>query len=117
MSVHIFKNHSEFSYDTERPIEEQIIGSDKILIDFKENDFAIEHFLNEVEKVSKTSFGFGLNIQVINNNLLNGARAKKRTLSASENLAINDIISLMVNMHYNTDKKLFELAKICVGNK
>lgn len=115
MNVVIFKDHRLCEYDMYLPLEDQIKGSAEIIVNYVENDETVHHFLDEVERLSQSAFGFGLNIKVLHNNNIRGAKAKKLMQEAVRNLSVNDIIQMMAQIHKTTDDKLTEIAAICTG--
>jgi hypothetical protein len=116
MNVTIVKNNHLFDYDMSQPIEQQLKGSSEVLVNYVEEDEVVHHFLDEVERLSQSAFGYGMKIKVFHNDSINGAKAKKLMSEVSKNLSVNDIIQMMTNIHKETDDKLTEIAKMCSGN-
>lgn len=115
MCVKIVKNNQIFDYDMKKPVTEQVKGSEEVIVNYLENDPSVHHFLDAIEEIAETTFGCGLNLRVIHNNTLNGARAKNKLVELNEKMTFNDIIRVMALIHYETDKKLSEIANICTG--
>lgn len=115
MCVRIYKDNQMFGYDPTLPLMDQIKGADEVIVNYLEKDDSVHKFLDAVEEASKTAFGLGLNIRVIHNNLLMGAKAKANMVNASKNMTLNDIIQIMALSHHEADKKLSEMVKICKG--
>jgi len=117
MCITIVKTKNEIPYDITRPIEEQIRGSKQVVINYEPNDPSIEHFLNEVERICQNGIACSLNIKVIHNNYINGARTSKKSKQLEMELRLNDIVKIMSTSFYNNDKKLEELANLCLNRK
>ena len=114
MCITIVTAKKEVLYNTERPLEEQLKGSKKVVIDYDPSDTTLDTFLNEVEKLCKNGTSAKLNISFNHNNHLTGAKRKKEATKLSKDLDINEIIKLMVLAHSSVDKKLEELANYCM---
>lgn len=117
MCIKIVKTKGEIPYDVTKPIEEQVRGSKQVIINYEPNDPSIERFLNEVERVCQTGVSCNLNIKVVHNNYLNGAKTAKKSKHLEMELRLNDIVKMMSTSFSNNDKKLEELASICLNRK
>jgi len=112
MCVKIIKCSHEIPYDAERPLEEQIHGSEQIIVNFQPEDPEIKKFLDEVERICQTGVSCNLNILVRTNNMLNGARVKRRAKELESQIMLNDAIKLMALAQAEVDKKLEELSEM-----
>lgn len=116
MCIKIVRSKGEVSYNTERPLEEQLRGSKQIVINYEPCDPTIDKFLDEVERLCKNGITAKLNIKFNHNNNLAGARTSKKMAMLSKELDFNEIIKLMVTAQAEADKKLKELSGICSGS-
>ena len=114
MCVKILTSKEELSYDMSRPLEDQLKGSKKVVINYEPKDPSIGHFLNEVEKLCKNGISAKLNIQFNHNNDIAGARLQKEMRKLAKDLDLNEVVKLMTLIQSNTDKKLEEMSTICL---
>ena len=113
MCIKIVNDGQEIPYDMFKPLEDQMVGCKQIIVDYEPYapyDKEVDVFLKEVQRFAKTGIDANLNIKVIHNNNLTGFKNKKKIKQATNAIALNDIIKLMVNYHSDADKKLKELA-------
>lgn len=115
MCITIFKSQEEVPYNMNEPLEGQVRGSKKIVIDYEPKDPSIDHFLDEVERLCKNGISANLNIKFNHNNSLNGAKLRKQMDRLTKDLDINELIKIMATTHAETDKKLEEIANHCMG--
>lgn len=117
MCIKIVRAKSEVEYDMSIPLEEQIKGSNKIVINYEPKDPSVDKFMSEIERFCKTGISAKLNIQVMHNNHLIGAMIQKRLVGVANDLRVNDLIKLMASAHAASDRRLEELANLCMdGN-
>ena len=115
MSVKIIFDDKIVDYDIYRTLEDQIQGYSKIIIDYEDQDMTMNSFLDRVEKMCESGSSKILNIQVIHNDHIGGAKAKKRMKQSSKNMEINKLIKLLSLSYSEADKKLEELSEKCYG--
>lgn len=115
MCIKIVTSTEEISYDMERPLEDQIRGSRRIVVNYEPFDPTIDKFLDEVERLCKNGVTANLNIKFNHNNNLIGAKIGKEMTKLSKDLDINEVIKLMVTAQAEADKKLEELSSICLA--
>lgn len=116
MCVTIVKAKEEVKYNMAIPLEQQLKGSKKIVVNYVPKDPSIDSFLDEIEKMCKNGISANLNITFNHNNNLSGAKAKNKALKLSKDLDVNELIKLMAALHSETDRKLEDIAKYCIGN-
>ena len=115
MCVKIIKSKKEIPYDTNVPLEDQIVGCTKVLVDFKPNDPQLEKFMDEIERFAETGLNFKVNVQVIHNAQILGAKIKKQVKKVQKDLSVNEIIKLFALTFDNSDRKLEEISNMCFG--
>lgn len=115
MCVKFVSNEIERSYDATKPLEDQVLVTDQIVINYEPFDETLDKFVQEIERITKTGKIVALNIKVIHNNHIVGFRLKKRMSRASNDITLNEIIKLMVLSQAEVDKKLEDLANYCTG--
>ena len=115
MCVKIVTPEEEKHYDMDRPLEEQLEGCKKIIIDYEPKDLSVLKLMRELERFVKSGIDSELVIQVVHNNHLNGAKIKKITQKSISDISINELIKAFVVNHKETDKKLEELANYCIS--
>jgi hypothetical protein len=114
MCIKIFNSASEAEYDMQRPLEDQVGDSDRIVIDYSPEDSSIEKFVGEVERICKNGISCNLNIEVITNSILKGAKIKRQAKALEFDLKLNDLIKLMTIAQSHADKKLEEMSELCL---
>lgn len=113
MCIKIVKSKEEFSYDVEKPLEEQIKGSKQVIINYDPADDSIDKFLTEIERLCKNGISAKLNIRFNHNNNLNGVKVRNEMIKLSKDLDINEVIKLMTLGYAEADKKLEEIVNCC----
>ena len=116
MCIKIVKaaNEYEYEYDINTPLEDQVGGSNKIVIDYHPEDPSIEKFVGEVERICRNGVSCNLNIEVLTNNILKGAKIKRQAKALEFDLKLNDLIKLMTMAQSCADKKLEEMSELCL---
>jgi hypothetical protein len=114
MCIKIFNSANEVEYDMDKPLEDQVGQSNKIVIDYSLEDTSIEKFVDEVERICKNGVTCNLNIEVMTNSILKGAKVKRQTKALEFDLKLNDLIKLMTMTQFNADKKLEEMSELCL---
>lgn len=110
MCVEIYKPESKQSYKPELPFEEQVMGSQEILIDCEPNCPKVAKFLDEVERICKNGQSLPIQIRLADNSNL---KLFKKAKQLNQDLLVNDIIGQAVLIHKNADTKLKELSDMC----
>jgi len=115
MCVKILYADHEVSYDMNKPLEDQLVDSAEIVVGYDPEDPAIGKFFTEMERVCQTGVSCDVNIKVVHNNHLSGARANRQAKKLNVELEVNNLIKAMVLSHSEVDRKLKNLTKICSG--
>lgn len=113
MCIRIIGQNTEAKYDSKRPLEEQLCGSEQIVIRYEPKDADIPKFVDEVERLCKTGISFNTNVNVVHNNHLKGAKAKKIMNKLMKDLNLNEAIKILVSLQSETDKTLESLSNFC----
>lgn len=114
MCITIFTLNDHKPYDMGRPLEEQLKDCKEITIDFKPHDPSVEKFLDEIERFASNGIAYKLNIKVIHNNEILGAKIKRQVKKVESDLTVNELIKLMALTYDIADRKLEELSN-CMG--
>lgn len=114
MCVKIITTKKEVEYDAGRPLEDQLGRSNKIIIDYHPEDSSIDKFVSEVERICKTGISCNMNIEVSTNNILKGAKVKRKVNELQADLKVNDLVKLMTVIQSDADKRLEEIANFCL---
>lgn len=115
MCIKLINSEQEIPYDISKPLEEQIKGCKQIVVNYEPFDKSVDKFLQEIERFAKTGVDAKLSIKVIHNDHLSGSNIKRKIKKATNGVALNEIIKLIVLSQIETDKKLEELANNFVG--
>lgn len=115
MCIKIINAQEEVPYDTNRPLEEQITGSEQIVVNYEPFDKSVDQFLAEVDRIAKHGIDAKLSIKVIHNDHIFGFKVKQKLKQATNDITLNEIIKLMVLSHCAVDKKLEDLKNTFNG--
>lgn len=115
MCIKIINHQQEISYDSNKPLEEQINGAEQIVVNYEPFDKSVDKFLQEVERFTKNGIDTKLSIKVIHNDHIFGFKIKQKLKQATSDMTLNEIIKLMVLTQIETDKKLEELSNTFMG--
>ena len=113
MCVKIVTAEEDHAFDVSRPLEEQVIGCKQIIVNFVPHDPQVEKFLDEIERFTKTGVVCNLNIKVIHNNEILGAKAKRQTNQFKEDMSLNELVKMMALTYDRTDRALEEIFNMC----
>lgn len=115
MCVKIVTDSEEIPYDCSRPLEDQIKGSEQIVVNYEPFDHSVDKLLAEVERFARTGVDARLSIKVIHNDHIFGFKVKQKLARATNDITLNEIIKLMVLTHCSIDRKLEDLANTFAG--
>lgn len=113
MCIRIIHKDAEVKYNSKKPLEQQLYGSEQVVIKYEPKDRDIDIFVGEVERLCKTGICINTNIKVLHNDNLKGAKAKKLMGRLSKDLNLNEAIKILVTMQSETNKKLEALSTFC----
>ena len=116
MCIKIFYSKKIVEYNPEKNLENQLKGCKKIIIDYDPKDTNIDKFVDEIERLCDRGNSVGINIDIIHNNFIEGAKTKKRIEKTEINTQVNALIKMMVIGYSEADKKLEQLKTICSLN-
>lgn len=117
MCIKIVNASQEIPYDANKPLEEQLKGSEQIVVNYEPFDKSVDKFLAEVERFVKTGIDAHFSIKVIHNDHIVGFKVKQQLARARNDITLNEIIKLMVLTHCSVDRKLEDLANTFNGNR
>lgn len=117
MCVKIIGLNSENKYNSKIPLEEQLYNYSKVVIKYESKDPDIDKFLNEMERCCKTGISLNINVDVIHENNIKGAKAKRQVKRLLKDLNVNEAIKLLVDIQYKTNKTLEEMSNFCLNEK
>lgn len=113
MCIRIIKPGEEFQYDSTKSLEEQLCGSQHVVINYEPKNNDIDRFSDELEKLCKRGTSINVSVDVVHNNHIKGAKAKKRVGRLMNDLNLNEAVKLLVTLQSKVDRKLEELADFC----
>lgn len=117
MSVKIFYSEKIATYNPEESLSAQLKGCKKVVIDYEPKDQSITKFVDEIERLCDKGNSTALNIDIVHNNHIMGARVKQRLQQAEVDTHINQLIKLLVVGHSEADKKLEQMITICTKER
>jgi len=109
MCVKIFTSNEELSYDMDAPLEPQLKDATQVVINYEPEDPAIGKFFKEIERCSVEGIQIDVNLKVMHNDHIEGARAQKKATRLSEALDVNSLIKMLTLSYANADKKLEDI--------
>ncbi len=115
MCVKFIKQQKEVIYDRNKPIEDQLIGSRKVVVNYDPKDTSIDSFLHEMERLCKNGTFASFDVEFNYNRDLSGFRSKKKLQEVRKGIELNEIIKLLVLMQSEADKKIDEIKKACLN--
>jgi site-specific recombinase XerC len=113
MCIRIYNSDLGAKYDSSVPLDMQIQSADRIVVKYEQKDPDIDKFLSEMERLCRTGVSANVNVEVVHNNHLKGAKALKQVKRLMKDLNVNEAIKLLVNLQQKTDIALEELATYC----
>jgi len=113
MSVKIFYSKKIATYDPDKPLQHQLKGCKKVVIEYEPKDSSIDRFIDEIEQLCDKNNSTVLNINLVHNDFIAGAKLKKRVKKLETNTSVNTLIKMMASGYSETDKKLEQIASIC----
>lgn len=113
MCIRIIRPNSEIKYDSTKPLEEQLCGSQHVVINYEPLNNDIDSFSDQLERLCKIGTSISVSVDVRYDNYLKGAKAKKRISRLLKDLDLNETVKALVTLQSGLDKKLEELANYC----
>lgn len=104
----------ELEFNPSKSLESQVLGAKEIVINYDPSDSKIDSFITQVEKMIKSGISCNVDFKVLANNSLNGIRLERYLEKLKLKLEVNELAKNITISHYNTDRKLSELSKICL---
>ena len=114
MCVKIVKSKQKVPYNVDLPLDEQLKGSEEILIDCEPDCPKMIKLMDEIENHCKFGQMLPIKLKMVNNNNL---QLFKKTRQLNKEIQLNDIIKNMVQLHKAADDGLQELVEICNKGK
>lgn len=113
MCIKIIGNQEQ-EFDVTAPLENQIIGAKEILVSYDPTDPKIDSFLDQMEEMIQKGIDCKAEIKVKTNNYLNGLKLERAVEKLKRKLNVNEIVKGLSTFHYETNRKLDELSKLCM---
>lgn len=115
MCIRILHDNEEVQYDSSKPLEQQLCGSKSVVVTYDPQDRDIPRFVDEVERLCKTGIKIDARVEVVHNDNLQGAKAKKLMKRLMKDLELNEAIKILVTMQLEMNKKLEKLSTFCTN--
>lgn len=113
MCIRIIHENEEVKYDSSEPLEQQLLGSKRVVVTYEPKDRDIDRFVAEVERLCKTGVSISANVEVVHKNSVGGAKAKKLMKRLTKDLELNEAIKILVTMQSEMNRKLEVLSTFC----
>jgi hypothetical protein len=113
MCVKIIGPDTETKYDVGRPLEDQVCGSQKVVIDYNPLDPDINTFVCEMERLRDNGISADVKVDFLPNNFMSGMKVKNQVKKLTKDLNLNEVIKLLTVLQNKTDKALEELSSFC----
>lgn len=115
MCIKIVHLEEQKEFNPSEPLETQMEGAKQILVSYDPIDPKIDSFLGQMERICKSGITWKAEIKVDTNNYLNGLKFERKIEKIKRKLDVNEVIKGLTKFHSETDKKLTELSKLCMG--
>jgi hypothetical protein len=115
MCIKIIRPEEQKEFNPSEPLEMQVEGADRILVSYDPVDTKIDSFLREMERLCRCGISCNVDIKVNTNNYLSGLRFQHQIEKLKKKLDINEIVKDLTKFHWDTDRKLNELSKLCAS--
>lgn len=112
MCVKIICQNKIKAFDTERPLEQQLDNSARIIVNYEPSDPTIFKFLREMERFSKNRIQCSATITVKDNNFSGGTKVKRQIAKLKNDIAVNELMRLAEICFRTADEKLEKLVQI-----
>jgi hypothetical protein len=117
MCVKIICTDHEHEFNPNEPLELQVMGAKEILVSYDPEDTRIGSFVDQMERIVKSGIDCKFAISVDPKNDLNGLRLSRKLEKLKLNLDINEAVKKLTLFHSETDKKIQEIAEMCLVGK
>lgn len=117
MCVKIICTDHEHEFNPNEPLELQVMGAKEIMVSYDPEDTKIDFFVDQMERIVKNGIDCEFDISVDPKNDLNGFRLRRKLEKLKLNLDINEAVKKLTVFHSETDKKIREIAEMCLVGK
>lgn len=117
MCVKILKSNCQEIYDPAVSFKEQVVGADKIIVDYAKKDKTIAHFIKELRNCKENGTKISAKIDVMHHDNIEGFKVKNAVNKIVDGMVLNEFIKLAVSSQKEIDQKLEDIQNICTGNK
>ena len=114
MCIKIIHSGDEQEFNQFEPLEQQTIGAKEVLVNYDPVDPKIDQFVDEMERFCKTGISCEFDIKVNPNNNLDGFKLRRKLQKIKYQLDVNEAIKKLTTIHAETDKKILEIAEMCM---
>lgn len=115
MCIRIICKDHEHEFNPTEPLENQVIGAHKILINYDPTDLKIPSFEDQIELMVKNGASCKAEIEVNTNNDLDGIRLERRIEKLKLALDVNEAVKKLTLLQADTDRRLSEMSNMCIG--
>ena len=115
MCIKIIGPECEKEFDGTEPLENQVAGAEKIVVSYDPLDIRICSFEGQLELMAKNGIDCSAEIEVKSNDYLEGMKLERRLAKLKKCLNTNVVIKELTKFHASADRKLNELADMCLG--
>ena len=114
MCVKILRNNEEVSFDPDKEFMPQVLGSDRVVVNYKPKDKEVAVFIDCMEQCAKLGINPKLTIHVNYEDQIGGTKTKRKIKKALSDININEVVKLVAMSQQSTDKKLEEISSLCL---
>ena len=115
MCVKLVTSEKQVEFDTQKPLESQMKGLQKVVINYAPFDEQIKKFIQEIERFSNSGISFSFDVEVNHNSKLTGFKTQGKLDKTKSDITFNEIIKLIDLTHQCADRKMSELVNYCIG--
>ncbi len=116
MCIRIVRDRDSLKFDMSKPLERQIEGAREIVVNYDPANPKIESFVSGLERMVRSGVGCLAQIRVNANSSSNGLRLERKLESLQKKLLINETVKSLTKFQSDTDNKLCEISRICLGS-
>jgi len=110
----IIRIEDSLEFDRCEPLDQQVEGAKEILVSYDPLDPKIDSFVGQIELMVKNGISLKADIKVKANNFLNGIKLERKLEKLKLKLDVNEVVKGLTRFHSETDRKLGEIANICL---
>ena len=118
MCIKIICTDHEHEFNPFEPLEHQVVNAKEVVVNYDPADPTLNNiamFVDQMERMYRKGISCTVDIRVNSNNNLNGIKLERKIGNLKAALDTNEAIKLLTKLHADTDRRLLEIAGMCLG--